>query len=148
MKGDVIQIKKVLNGEYEYIAYWVFETYFNGLYAGYCNCNIEGGTNLLIADLLVKEKEVQPQLKWWQRILTRRKEPIYFRKRGIGTAIVSQVFDLAQDQQVSRVYGYVTQSDLDETPTLLGWYEELGFTICEPDGNEIVPAVKMIEMLT
>ena len=57
---------------------------------------------------------------------------------------MDKVFDIAKNKGSVEIKGYVTQGDIEECDFLLGWYERLGFEICEPDGKQIVPAKKMV----
>lgn len=57
-----------------------------------------------------------------------RLEPSH-RCRGMGSALVRHVIDLAREHRLQRVYGFVVERDYQAMPHLLHWYARLGFTI-------------------
>lgn len=69
-----------------------------------------------------------------------------FRNHGIGNALLSRFFELVRKNNVKRVYGSVVASDLDDTPSLLKWYERHCFKILPPDQECIANAKHKIEL--
>lgn len=57
-----------------------------------------------------------------------RLEPSH-RRRGMGSALVCHVIDLAREHAFQRICGFVVERDLNEMPYLPDWYARLGFTI-------------------
>ncbi len=67
-----------------------------------------------------------------------------FRGRRIGTKMLKCFLDWCRANGKIEVYGTVVQSDLDETPGLLGWYQRHGFEVHPPDDRCLRNAVCMI----
>ncbi len=55
-----------------------------------------------------------------------------------------EVLKTATNLKVTRIYGYVTKSDIEKSPFLLDWYRGFGFDVIEPDGKSIFEAKKMV----
>ena len=55
-------------------------------------------------------------------------EPPY-RNRGIGTALLRVIDEIARGNQLTSIEGSVMQSDARETRYLLDWYERNGFSV-------------------
>mgnify|MGYP003594424609 CR=1 FL=1 len=66
------------------------------------------------------------------------------RGHGIGKCLLDEFLKTAREEAISEVWGSVTQDDIQQTPYLLDWYQRLGFTISEPDGECIETAAKKI----
>ena len=70
-----------------------------------------------------------------------------YRRRGIGTELLTRFLNLADAAGVRTIWGIVTQADLDEFPKLLAWYKRFGFAIEEPDDSCPPLAIKQITRL-
>lgn len=70
--------------------------------------------------------------------------PIELRNRGMGADLLNRLAEWCENRQIDEVYGSVVQSDLQETPSLPGWYEKRGFNVGPPSGECLPHAVKMV----
>jgi len=122
---------------------WRLEAFLGDQYFGYCNLNREKNKVLFIADIKVNEKRVAP-IPWWKKKLGIQGELIVFRKKGAGGSLMQEVLQIAKEEGAQKIYGYVTQDDLERSEFLLSWYERMGFEVSDPDGRQIVPAKKMV----
>ena len=50
-----------------------------------------------------------------------------FRRRGVGSRLLTEFLAICQRRAVREVVGSVVQHDLDATPTLMEWYARHGF---------------------
>ncbi len=67
-----------------------------------------------------------------------------FRKRGIGTQLLLMLLAHCRENDIAEIYGSVVQSNLDENPGLLGWYQKHGFEVRSPDSRCLRGAVSMV----
>jgi len=57
-----------------------------------------------------------------------RLDPSY-RGRGMGSALLRHIIDLAREHSLHRIYGVVVEHDYQAMPYLLDWYARHGFTV-------------------
>ncbi|MEI6778685.1 MAG: GNAT family N-acetyltransferase [Chloroflexales bacterium] len=55
-------------------------------------------------------------------------EPPY-RRRGMGSALLHYIIELARAHGLQHIRGFVVERDLNEIPNLLDWYARLGFIV-------------------
>lgn len=51
------------------------------------------------------------------------------RRRGMGSALLRHIIELAREHGLQRIRGFVVERDLNEMPNLPDWYARLGFTV-------------------
>ena len=102
------------------------------------------GHELLIGDLLIHEPNRGGFLSVIRQMITR--QPKTYRGRGLGSALLKHVIEVAKDLDVHVIHGSVTKVDMASTPYLLDWYKNQGFQIEKPTQNEVKGAVARISL--
>ena len=69
-----------------------------------------------------------------------------YRRRGLGTALLKSVIDLAKKKRLKHIYGSIKQKDITITPDLVKYYEKRGFKKGSPYPNCIPNAVAYMYM--
>ena len=125
--------------------FWDVEAFWRHTRVGYCWCE-QRGDRLYISDLKVESEHLThwPFLCHLPVISRFACSKIDFRHRGIGSRLINRIISEAAAAGVREVWGSVTQSDIDQTPFLLQWYERMGFVVSEPDHECVATAAKKI----
>lgn len=65
----------------------------------------------------------------WRKLLGR-PEPVFsYRQRGLGTAMLVLLADLAKSAGFGRLDGWISDVDTDRNPDLPDWYRRRGFIV-------------------
>ncbi|MEA5499433.1 GNAT family N-acetyltransferase [Limnoraphis robusta Tam1] len=130
--------------EVEYIYYENFKTIY--LYLIRCkresevaraNCILESRGEMLIADIVINNNMEFASLNDKIFRLTHWNEPVDYRRKGLGTYLLQYIIDLAKTKGVNKIYGSLTEQDINENPNLINWYKKHGFKIEPPTSEEI-----------
>lgn len=73
-------------------------------------------------------------------------KPIDYRQRGLGTHLLQFAIARARQRGIKRIYGSLTQEDINNNPNLVKWYQKHGFQILPPSAENIETAVYGISM--
>lgn len=123
-QGNVYIVNIVSEGEIVFSAYISFEK----ICVGRINWVIEENNVMTLADLVIFDKVGHRPL--WSRLLPFLTwKPPNFRQRGLGSAMLRYVISQAEKLEVEAISGFVTSDDLRETPYLLEFYRQHGFTV-------------------
>ncbi|TVQ18893.1 MAG: hypothetical protein EA367_13365 [Leptolyngbya sp. DLM2.Bin15] len=115
----------------------------SGEEVGTARCIIDADA-ILLCDLEICDGR---DLNWVQRLMRQLSgKPVTYQCLGLGTAILRTVIQNARDKELRAIYGSVTQTDLDNNPHLLTWYQQHGFQIEEPTEQEIESAIARIHL--
>jgi hypothetical protein len=68
-------------------------------------------------------------------------KPIDYRRRGLGTHLLKFAIKKARQRGIKRIYGFLTQEDINNNPNLVKWYKKHGFEILLPSQENIENAV-------
>lgn len=101
---------------------------FGKICVGRINWVIDDNNVMTLADLVIFDRIVRRPL--WSRLLPfLTRKPPNFRQRGLGSAMLRYVISQAEKLEVEAISGFVTSDDLRETPYLLEFYRQHGFTV-------------------
>lgn len=99
---------------------------------GKAQCVLDSPEDMTWGNLIISDNAIFSPEGIWERVSlflgTKRRRHSY-RGRGLGKVLAREVLAHAQKKGVKRISGWVPKNDLDATPWLLTWYENLGFTI-------------------
>jgi N-acetylglutamate synthase-like GNAT family acetyltransferase len=74
------------------------------------------------------------------RLLVKQK-PMDYRRRGLGTHLLKFAIKKARQRGIKRIYGSLTQEDINNNPNLIKWYKKHGFEILPPSQENLENAV-------
>ncbi|WP_333265830.1 GNAT family N-acetyltransferase [Microcoleus sp. S36a_B3] len=64
-------------------------------------------------------------------------KPIDYRRMGLGTHLLKFAIKKARQRGIKRIYGSLTQKDINNNPNLVRWYKKYGFEILPPSQENI-----------
>jgi len=115
---------------------------------GRLQCVLNPPGKLMIGDIIIRNDKIHtpPHLlaALW-RLLVKPK-PIDYRQRGLGTHLLQFAIARARQRGFKRIYGSLTQEDINNNPNLVKWYKKHGFQILPPSAENIETAVCGISM--
>jgi ribosomal protein S18 acetylase RimI-like enzyme len=98
---------------------------------------------LMIGDILIRDDVIHatPHLGvvLWEFVV--KPKPINYRRRGLGTHLLQFAIKKARQRGIKRIYGSLTQEDINNNPSLVKWYKKYGFEILPPSQENIENAV-------
>lgn len=115
---------------------------------GIINCVFDPPGELMIGELLIRNDIIHTPphlLAFLPRWLVKRK-PIDYRQKGLGTHLLQFAIAIARQRGCRRIYGSLTQEDINNNPNLVKWYNKHGFQILPPSAENIDTAVFGISM--
>lgn len=102
---------------------------FEGRCVGCINWTISDTGVMTIADLTIREPlDIKPL---WARVLPflYRKQPVSYKGRGLGSAMLNFIIESARAMGVSEINGWITGDDREATPYLPEFYRKHGFMV-------------------
>ncbi|MGB8690169.1 MAG: GNAT family N-acetyltransferase [Microcoleus sp.] len=115
---------------------------------GIIHCVLNPPGKLMIGDIIIRNDIIHtpPHLLavLW-RLLVKPK-PIDYRRIGLGTHLLQFAIARARQRGFKRIYGSLTQEDINNNPNLVKWYKKHGFQILLPSAENIETAVCGISM--
>jgi hypothetical protein len=111
---------------------WIFRVFDRAKFAARANCLVER-SRLKLGDLEAFER-VQSPIRNWGHSFIRKifGEPnLNYRNRGIGSALLGLIIQLAKEHRMAVFVGNFGPEDLKANPDLPNWYRRRGFTILE-----------------
>lgn|GEM_PF-3050496 len=95
---------------------------------GRINWDTSEPERMLITDLIIFEPlDIKP---WWVRLFPfLYKQPVSYKGRGIGSAMLNYIVASAHAMGISEIRGWVNGDDLEATPYLREFYRKHGFTV-------------------
>lgn len=97
------------------------------LRAGRLNGRRYGPSLMYLEDIQVED--TAPIKRSWLDYLLRRTRCRNYRKRGIGSQLLSEFLHICQQRRICEVVGSIVQPDLDANANLLDWYSKHGFAV-------------------
>jgi GNAT superfamily N-acetyltransferase len=104
---------------------------------------VDMGEYLLLGDIIVDcaafvaESSAQ---RFLRRLLRRPAPTADYRRRGIGSVLLSLVVSTARKNGVSRIEGMIVEKDVTANPALFDWYQRNEFTVtheCDSPGPKV-----------
>jgi GNAT superfamily N-acetyltransferase len=98
---------------------------------------------LVIGDILIRDDVIHTPEHLGAALLRLLVEPksIDYRRRGLGTHLLQFAIKKARQRGIKRIYGSLTQKDINNNPSLVKWYKKYGFEILPPSQENIENAV-------
>ena len=98
--------------------------------------------DVIIDDLQAQQAEKLALLKragllrnWRKYLFLKLRGPTELRQHSIGTFLLNSTLADLRARGCRRAIGRVAEADIDEHPSLIGWYQKLGFTARERKGG-------------
>jgi len=103
---------------------------------------------LVIGDILIRDDVIHAPEHLGAALLRLLVEPkpIDYRRRGLGTHLLQFAIKKARQRGIKRIYGSLTQEDINNNPNLVKWYKKHGFEILPPSQENIKEAVLGISL--
>jgi hypothetical protein len=101
---------------------------------------------LVLADICVSD-DVRPRWPVLHGMLVSLigpRKPLRLRGRGIGEMLLARMLREADSRGISEITGSVMPEAITVQPFLLGWYEDHGFVVTDPDAGCVRGAAKKI----
>ena len=110
---------------------------------GRLQCVLYPPDKLVIGDIIIHGDVIHapPHLAAALLRLLVEPKPIDYRRRGLGTHLLQFAIKKARQRGIKRIYGSLTQKDINNNPNLVKWYEKQGFEIVPPSQENIENAV-------
>lgn len=111
---------------------WIFQVFDSAKFVARANCLVEG-SRLKLGDLEVFERAQSPVRNWVHSFIRKifGESNLNYRNRGIGSALLGLIIQLAKEHRMAVLFGNVGTEDLKANPDLPDWYRRRGFTIFE-----------------
>ena len=130
-----------VNGDED--SYFIAKLLYCNSEVGRLHCVLYPPDNLMIGDIIIHSDVIHaPEhlgaalLRWVVE-----PKPIDYRRRGLGTHLLEFAIKKARQRGIKRIYGSLTQEDINNTPNLVKWYKKHGFEILPPSQEKIENAV-------
>lgn len=110
---------------------WSFHLWHGDSVVGYMNC-IEQPPVLLVGDFkLYDAVQVRETAlaKLWRKLLRHPCPVRNYRNRGLGTALLALLSELAKSSGFRRLEGWISDVDTNTNPGLPDWYRRRGFQV-------------------
>ena len=104
------------------------EALLNDRQIGYANCAVEP-RRIKLCDIRVHDR-LEYRRSLIDRLFSGSQTYVQsFRRCGVGKALLGRVFVEVTRLEATEIWGVVVQSDLQESPFLMDWYQRNGFEI-------------------
>src|SRR4028119_1465496 len=115
---------------------------------GRLECVLYPPDKLVIGDILIRDDVIHAPEHLGAALLRLLVEPkpIDYHRRGLGTYLLQFAIKKARQRGIKRIYGSLTQEDINNNPTLVKWYKKHGFEILSPSQENIENTVFGISM--
>ena len=120
----------------EHDAFWFIKVYDGKSRIGYANCEVDD-FGLVLKDICISDQAMRPE-GWIMRLLrvfTGQCDPINYRGRGLGSALLRVIIDRAKSHGLHHVTVQMFPLDLGANPRLPDWYRRHGFTVIMNDAS-------------
>ena len=115
-------------------SYFIAKLLYRNSEVGRLHCVLSPPDKLMIGDIIIHSDVIHAPEHLGAALLRLLVEPdpIDYRRRGLGTHLLKFAIKKARQRGIKRIYGSLTQKDINNNPNLVKWYKKHGF--------EIVPA--------
>lgn len=107
---------------------------------GKAYCILKESKSLLLADLIISADAYFENLQDKFFKLTHWFEPTDYRRKGLGSYLLKFIINLAKNQGIKKIYGSLTEQDIEANPNLINWYQKYGFKLEAPTSEEVETA--------
>ncbi|MFB8793122.1 MAG: GNAT family N-acetyltransferase [Microcoleus sp.] len=128
--------------------YFIIKLLYRNSEVGRLQCVLNPPGKLMIGDIIIRNDIIHTPPHLWARLWGRlvKPKPIDYRQRGLGTHLLQFAIAKARQRGFKRIYGSLTQEDINNNPNLVKWYKKHGFQILPPSAENIETAVCGISM--
>jgi predicted N-acetyltransferase YhbS len=129
-------------------SYFIAKLLYRNNEVGKLHCVLSPPDNLMIGDIIIHSDVIHAPEHLGAALLRRLVEPkpIDYRRRGLGTHLLQFAIKKARQRGIKRIYGSLTQEDINNNPNLVKWYKKHGFEILPPSQENIKEAVLGISL--
>ncbi len=100
----------------------------------------ESTETVLLGDIAIANEVILTPSNYWvaqfRKISGYKPEPINYRGKGLGSALIKFLIHHAHTLGIRHIYGKVAQQDLENNPKLLQWYQDHGFAAELPESKD------------
>ncbi|NJL89740.1 MAG: GNAT family N-acetyltransferase [Coleofasciculaceae cyanobacterium SM2_1_6] len=102
----------------------------------------------LISDIYIQNNVIHKPsnllIALWRLIF--KPKPIDYRQNGLGTYLLQTTLAIARQNGLKRIYGSLTQEDINNNPNLIRWYKKHGFQVLPPSVENLKNSIYGISM--
>jgi hypothetical protein len=104
------------------------------LLIGEARCVKETDHRLLLGDIAIANKAMLTPYHQtsFKRLVRYRPQAISYRRKGLGSALLSFIIDYVRAEGGQYLYGKVMRQDVENNPKLIQWYQSHGFDLQVP----------------
>lgn len=125
-----------------------FKLYERSTLVGEAKCVRESPQRMTLGDIAIANEAIPTPANALMRSLRQlpglQPSPVNYRGRGLGTALLKHLIDHTRASGAQELWGEVFQQDIQNSPELLNWYQQLGFESRAPQDNVEVDVVALI----
>src|SRR4028119_1779002 len=135
-----------VNGDED--SYFIAKLLYRNSEVGRLECVLYPPDKLVIGDILIRDDVIHAPEHLGAALLRLLVEPkpIDYHRRGLGTYLLQFAIKKARQRGIKRIYGSLTQEDINNNPNLVKWYKKHGFEILSPSQENIENTVFGISM--
>jgi len=124
-------------------SYFIAKLLYRNSEVGRLHCVLSPPDKLMIGDIIIHSDVIHAPEHLGATLLRLVVEPkpIDYRRRGLGTHLLKFAIKKARQRGIKRIYGSLTQEDINNNPSLVKWYKKYGFEILPPSQENIENAV-------
>ena len=124
-------------------SYFIAKLLYRNREVGRLQCVLFPPDKLMIGDIIIHSDVIHAPEHLGAALLRLVVEPkpIDYRRRGLGTHLLKFAIKKARQRGIKRIYGSLTQEDINNNPNLVKWYKKHGFEIFPPSQENIENAV-------
>jgi GNAT superfamily N-acetyltransferase len=124
-------------------SYFIAKLLYRNSEVGRLHCVLSPPDKLMIGDIIIHSDVIHapPHLGAVLLRLLVKPKPMDYRRRGLGTHLLKFAIKKARQRGIKRIYGSLTQEDINNNPNLVKWYKKHGFEILPPSQENIENAV-------
>ena len=129
-------------------SYFIAKLLYRNSEVGRLQCVLYPPDKLMIGDIIIHSDVIHAPSHLGAvllRLLVKPK-PMDYRRRGLGTHLLQFAIKKARQRGIKRIYGSLTQEDINTNPNLVKWYKKHGFEILLPSQENLENAVFGISM--
>jgi len=123
--------------------YFTAKLLYRNREVGRLQCVLSPPDKLMIGDIIIHNDVIHPPEHLGAALLRLlvKPKPMDYRRRGLGTHLLQFAIKKARQREIKRIYGSLTQEDINNNPNLVKWYKKHGFEILPPSPENIENAV-------
>jgi len=119
--------------------YFTAKLLYRNREVGRLQCVLSPPDKLMIGDIIIHNDVIHAPEHLGAALLRLlvKPKPMDYRRRGLGTHLLQFAIKKARQRGIKRIYGSLTQEDINNNPNLVKWYKKHGFEILSPSQENI-----------